>query len=59
MRLAPLIVWTMDLDLIDVKRAIVADTEFTHPDKMVQLANVVYAVAVQYVLKNSDEENIG
>ena len=54
----PLAVWASSLrSLQDVKRAVVAEVELTHPDMLVQAAAFLYAASIKYLLNHPDEQN--
>lgn len=57
MRITPLIVWASALEEKDFFKAIVADVELTHPNRLVQDAIKVYGVAVKYLLNNPKDTN--
>lgn len=54
MRITPLAVWLSDItDIKQIKKAVVADVELTHPDKLVHDAIFIYCIAIRYLLKKS------
>lgn len=53
MKLAPLAVWTSSLSSVEeLKTAVVADVEFTHSNKLVQLICYVYCASINFLLNN-------
>ena len=53
MRITPLIVWGSTLDdPFEFYKAIKADVEFTHPNRLVHDAIFLYGIAIQYLLNN-------
>jgi len=56
MRVTPLAVWASSLDDEQLKRAVVAETEITHGEKITQEATFIYCATIKYLLNNPDEE---
>ena len=56
-RVIPLIVWSQNLFPVDLYRAIKADADFTHINLQAQYAVFLYAIALQYLLTNRDDED--
>lgn len=58
MKLAPLAVWTSSLSSVEaLKKAIIADVEFTHSNELVQLMCYVYCASINLLLNNPTDPN--
>ena len=53
MRCTPMIIWTSKLqNNSDIYKALIADSLFTHPNKLVHSSIFIYAKAIHYLLDN-------
>ena len=50
-----MIVWASELNEEDFCNAIRADTEITHPNKVVQEAEIAFCLSVRYLLINRND----
>ena len=55
-RVTPLAVWAAEIDDIEMhKKIILAESSFTHSNRLAQDANFVYCQAIAYLLKHSSD----
>ena len=57
MRITPLAVWASSFDLEDIKKAVIEDVQFTHPNQLVQEAVFIYCATIKYLLEQKDVDN--
>ena len=57
MRIFPIAVWAAELSDEEFLRAITAEVELTHPNKIVHCAAKVYSMCIKILLNNSKDEN--
>lgn len=56
MRITPLTVWLSQLtDQQEMKKAIVTDVQFTHPNQLVHQAVFLYSSAISVLLQNPND----
>ena len=49
--------WASPLEESDFFKAIIADVELTHPNRLVQEAVKVYSMCIKMLLNNPNDEN--
>jgi ADP-ribosylglycohydrolase len=57
MRIAPMIVWASALEETEFHKAIIADVELTHPNRLVHEAIMVYGTCIRELLNNPKDKN--
>ena len=56
MRIAPMAIWSSNLSQQDILKAVTHEVRMTHPSHVVQEANFLYCLAIQYLIKNRDSK---
>ena len=58
MRLTPLCIFLSQLsDIDEMYKAVKAEAEFTHPNKLIHDMNFIWSATIQYLLNNLEEPN--
>ena len=58
MRVTPLVIWACDISDLEVyRKIIIAETELTHSNPLVQDAAFVYCRAITYLMMNAEDAN--
>ena len=58
MRITPLVVWCSKMDDEETKKILKADTEFVHPDAIVQECIFIYGSSLKYLLNNAEKKSM-